>query len=87
MSGREELLQELTDVIREEGCGVSCEEATLYKDEDLEMFHCQPDHITGLRMIRHVFLEKCTDAFRSVDTDCRHDRGDHSLVEQWMKGF
>ena len=34
MSGREELLQELTDVIGEKGCGVSCEEATLYKDED-----------------------------------------------------
>jgi hypothetical protein len=34
MSEREELLQELMDVIGEEGCGVSCEEATLYKDED-----------------------------------------------------
>jgi len=34
MSEREELLQELMDVIGEEGCGVSCEEATLYKDEE-----------------------------------------------------
>jgi len=34
MSEREELLQELMDVIGEEGCGVSCEEAALYKDEE-----------------------------------------------------
>jgi len=34
MSEREELMQELMDVIGEEGCGVSCEEATLYKDEE-----------------------------------------------------
>jgi hypothetical protein len=34
MNEREELLQELMDVIGEEGCGVSCEEATLYKDEE-----------------------------------------------------
>ena len=34
MSEREELLQELMDVIGEEGCGVSCEEATVYKDEE-----------------------------------------------------
>jgi hypothetical protein len=32
MSEREELLQELMDVIGEEGCGVSCEEASVYKD-------------------------------------------------------
>ena len=34
MSEREQLLQELMDVIGEEGCGVSCEEATVYKDEE-----------------------------------------------------
>lgn len=34
MSEREELLQELMDVIGEEGCGVSCEEATIYKDAE-----------------------------------------------------
>jgi hypothetical protein len=34
MSEREELLQELMDVIGEEGCGVSCEEATVYKDAE-----------------------------------------------------
>ncbi len=34
MSAREELMQELMDVIGEEGCGVSCEEATVYKDEE-----------------------------------------------------
>ena len=33
MSEREQLLQELMDVIGEEGCGVSSEEATVYKDE------------------------------------------------------
>jgi len=34
MSEREELLQELMDVIGEEGCGVSCEEAKVYKDAE-----------------------------------------------------
>jgi hypothetical protein len=34
MSEREELLKELMDVIGEEGCGVSCEEATVYKDAE-----------------------------------------------------
>lgn len=34
MSEREELLQELMDVIGEEGCGVSCEEATVYEDAE-----------------------------------------------------
>jgi predicted RNase H-like HicB family nuclease len=34
MDQREELLQELMDAIGEEGCGVSCEEATLFKDEE-----------------------------------------------------
>ena len=34
MSEREELLQELMDVVGEEGCGVSCEEATVYKDTE-----------------------------------------------------
>jgi hypothetical protein len=34
MSEREELLQELMDVTGEEGCGVSCKEATVYRDEE-----------------------------------------------------
>lgn len=34
MGEKEELLDELMDVLGEEGCGVSCEEATVYKDED-----------------------------------------------------
>lgn len=34
MGEKEELLSELMDVLGEEGCGVSCEEATLYKDAD-----------------------------------------------------
>jgi len=34
MKDKEELLKELMDVIGEEGCGVSCEEATLFKDEE-----------------------------------------------------
>lgn len=34
MSEREELLQELMDVVGEEGCGVSCSEASIYKDPD-----------------------------------------------------
>jgi len=34
MNDKEELLNELMDVIGEEGCGVSCEEATLFKDEE-----------------------------------------------------
>jgi len=34
MNDKEEILIELMDAIGEEGCGVSCEEATLYKDED-----------------------------------------------------
>jgi hypothetical protein len=34
MSEREELLLELMDVIGGEGCGVSCEEASVYKDAE-----------------------------------------------------
>lgn len=34
MSEKDELMQTLMDVIGEEGCGVSCEDATIYKDED-----------------------------------------------------
>ena len=34
MSDKEEILEELMGVLGEEGCGVSCEEATIFKDED-----------------------------------------------------
>ena len=34
MSEKEKLMNELMDVLGEEGCGVSCEEASLVKDED-----------------------------------------------------
>ena len=34
MNDKEELLNELMDAIGEEGCGVSCEEAMLFKDEE-----------------------------------------------------
>jgi len=34
MNEHDELLQTLMDAIGEEGCGVSCEEATIYKDEE-----------------------------------------------------
>ncbi len=34
MSEREEILDVLMQVIGEEGCGVACEEATLFKDEE-----------------------------------------------------
>lgn len=33
MNDKEELMQVLYDAIGEEGCGVSCEEATLFRDE------------------------------------------------------
>lgn len=34
MGDRETILSELMDVLGEEGCGVSCEEATLYHDDE-----------------------------------------------------
>lgn len=34
MSDREIILSELMNVLGEEGCGISCEEATLFKDEE-----------------------------------------------------
>ena len=34
MSDREKILAALMDVLGEEGCGVSCEEATLYMDDE-----------------------------------------------------
>jgi hypothetical protein len=45
MSERKELLQELMDVIGEEGCGVLCEEATVYKDTE------------GWKMLLEGFME------------------------------
>jgi hypothetical protein len=33
MNEREQILDALMQVIGEEGCGVSCEEATIFKDE------------------------------------------------------
>ncbi|MCK5203791.1 MAG: hypothetical protein KAR15_07960 [Desulfobacterales bacterium] len=34
MDDREIILSELMDVLGEEGCGVSCEEATIFQDEE-----------------------------------------------------
>ncbi len=34
MNDREKILEALMDVLGEEGCGVSCEEATIYQDEE-----------------------------------------------------
>ena len=34
MDDHDELLQALMNAIGEEGCGASCEEATIYKDEE-----------------------------------------------------
>lgn len=34
MSERETILNELMQVVGEEGCGVSCEEASIFQDED-----------------------------------------------------
>jgi hypothetical protein len=34
MSDREEILDALMQAVGKEGCGVSCEEATLFKDEE-----------------------------------------------------
>ena len=92
MSEREELLQDqkLIRTFHETVDGHHCSStrgSVAHSQVDLEMFQRQSDHIPGLRMIRHVCLEKCADAFRPVETGRRHDRGNHSLVEQGMKGF
>ena len=34
MKEKEQLMRTLMDVLGEEGCGMSCEEATLFKDEE-----------------------------------------------------
>ncbi len=34
MSEREDILDALMQIIDEEGCGVACEEATVFKDEE-----------------------------------------------------
>ncbi len=34
MSDREKILAALMDVLGEEGCGVSCEEATIFQDDE-----------------------------------------------------
>ena len=34
MGDREKILEALMDVLGEEGCGISCEEATLYQDDE-----------------------------------------------------
>jgi len=34
VSEKDQLMQALMDAIGEEGCGVSCEEATIYKDSE-----------------------------------------------------
>ena len=34
MSDRQDILDALMQVIGEEGCGVACEDATVFKDED-----------------------------------------------------
>ena len=45
MSDREKILDALMQVIGEEGCGVACEAATLFKDEE------------GWKMILEGFME------------------------------
>jgi hypothetical protein len=45
MNHREIILSELMDVLGEEGCGVSCEEATVFKDDE------------GWKMMLEGFLE------------------------------
>jgi hypothetical protein len=45
MTEREELMQVLYEAVGEEGCGISCEDATLYKDED------------GWKMVLEGFME------------------------------
>jgi len=34
MSDREKILAALMDVLGEEGCGVSCEDATIFRDDE-----------------------------------------------------
>jgi hypothetical protein len=34
MSDREKILEALMDILGEEGCGVSCEEATIFQDDE-----------------------------------------------------
>ena len=34
MGDREKILEALMDVLGEEGCGVSCEEATIFQDDE-----------------------------------------------------
>ncbi|MCK4987685.1 MAG: hypothetical protein KAS40_19265 [Desulfobacterales bacterium] len=34
MGDREQILEALMDVLGEEGCGVSCEEATIFQDDE-----------------------------------------------------
>lgn len=48
MSEKNELMQTLMDAIGEEGCGVSCEDATIYKDKD------------GWKMMLEGFMEPWT---------------------------
>jgi len=45
MSDREEIVDALMQAIGEEGCGVACQEATLFKDEE------------GWKMILEGFME------------------------------
>ena len=45
MGEREDILEALMQVIGEEGCGVACEEATIFKDEE------------GWKMILEGFME------------------------------
>ena len=45
MSDREQILEALMDVLGEEGCGVSCEEATIYQDDE------------GWKMVLEGFME------------------------------
>ncbi len=45
MGDREQILEALMDVLGEEGCGVSCEEATIFQDDE------------GWKMMLEGFLE------------------------------
>jgi hypothetical protein len=61
MGDREEILEALMDVLGEEGCRVSCEEATIFQDEE------------GWKMMLEGFMEpwKLGQALEEAKTSLR----------------
>jgi hypothetical protein len=53
ISDREKILEALMDVLGEEGCGVSCEEANVFQDEE------------GWKMMLEGFMEPWKSGFNS----------------------